>query len=316
MASFPLNDYVIVRASSTSTKGAGLFAKRDLEPGRRVVCEDPLLMCDDLPLKGQGRTPVMQRLSKEQKERFARLPTGPGDVFRVLGINSRPLIPGDAESGIHLMNAVKYNDVRLQTAHCEMVGFFTAVVSHSCTPNSYLCYNEATESMDLHLVHKVAKDEEITVSYFQDNYSFPQSVRAERLQKWNFTCTCSSCTTNSAISDTRRARVKWFFSDYDQLTMTRLLNDGNIISRRGRVNLGNQDVWDMMEDLRQILQHMKDEGLYGVAMTSVLMDLACLYEDVGDLQNRRANMREALRIQEMCLGVFHPDTRALARLTS
>ncbi|KAK8022500.1 hypothetical protein PG993_013267 [Apiospora rasikravindrae] len=83
MSSVTVNDFVILRASSTSTKGAGLFAKRDLDPGHRVICEDPLLKCDSLPLIGSGRPSVGDSLRGEEKIQMARLPAGPGDVFQV-----------------------------------------------------------------------------------------------------------------------------------------------------------------------------------------------------------------------------------------
>ncbi|KAK8022501.1 hypothetical protein PG993_013268 [Apiospora rasikravindrae] len=221
---------------------------------------------------------------------------------------------------VRLMNTVKYNEVRLATAKFPMVGFYTAVASHSCTPNSYLCYNERTDSMDLHLVRQVKEGEEITVSYFQDDYAVPKGVRAQRLQKWNFTCLCICCTTNTAASDTRRTAIKRLFSHYDQLNLARMLNNAELSPHRGRGRVSpgvvDNDLYDLLDDLRQIVQHMKDEGLYGLAMTWVLADYAAKLQEAGDLQTRRAVTREALRILEMCLGIFHPDTRALAQVTS
>lgn len=130
MASFDVNDFVVVRVSTTSTKGAGLFAKRDLEPGHRVICEDPLLKCDSLPLVGSGRPSVGNSLSEDQKNQFARLPAGPGDVFLV-NASEAPDPNVLFTGGDQLMNRAKYNHVRLPTfPDHAIVGFYTAVASH------------------------------------------------------------------------------------------------------------------------------------------------------------------------------------------
>lgn len=165
-------------------------------------------------------------------------------------------------------------------------------------------------------MREVKKDEEITVSYFQDDYAVPKSERAKRLEKWNFTCTCVCCTTNSETSDSRRNNMRALFSDYDQLTAIRLLNNLQFELHSGHDDAEDEFIWDLLDDLKQIVQLMKDEGLYGLAMTWVLKDYADRHNEAGDAQGRRTHMREALRIREMCLGVFHPETRALAGRTS
>ncbi|KAK7918520.1 SET and MYND domain-containing protein [Apiospora marii] len=307
MASYSVNDFVEVRVSSTSAKGAGLFAKRDLEAGHRVICEDPML----------PSVSVSDSLSEEEKQQLARLPAGPGDVF-IVDASQVPDPSVLFRGGDQLTSRVTYNEVKIATyPEGPMVGFHTAVASHSCMPNAYLCYNKATDSLDLHLVRDVKKDEEVTVSYFQDDYAFPKSVRAQKLQKWNYACPCSCCTTESTASDSRRDHIKQLFSDYDQLTAIRILSNLEI-------GLGGEDVppeedeysWDLLDDLKQIVQLMKDEGLYGMAMTWVLVDLADRHDEVGDTQSQLAAMSEAVKIREMCLGVFHPDTRALAERNS
>ena len=176
-----------------------------------------------------------------------------------------------------------------------------------------MCYNETTGSLDLFLVHHVKKGEEVTVSYFQDDYAAPKSLRAQRLQKWNFACACVCCTTNSATSDSRRMEIKRLFSEHDQLDISRLMNCTHLAPRWGSdVHREVDYVWDIVDCLRTIIQHMKDEGLYGLALTWVLVDYARHCEKIGDVQTYRANMREAVRIREMCLGPFHPSTRDLA----
>ncbi|KAK8091790.1 hypothetical protein PG997_002151 [Apiospora hydei] len=307
MTPITINDFLILRASNTSAKGAGLFAKRDLEPGHR---------CDSLPQIGSGRPSVRDSLSGERRIQMARLPAGPGDKFQV-DASQVPLSTTLFRNDGRLMNTVKYNELRIATAKYPMVGFYTSVAGHSCTPNSYLCYNELTDSLDLHLVRHVKEGEEITVSYFQDDYAVPKSVRAQRLQKWNFTCPCVCCTTHSEMSDTRRTSIKRLFSDYDQINIARIMKDVELgrqrSSGRGTRAEVDTEVWDQLDNLRQIIRHMKDEGLYGLAMKWVLADYAVHLQEAGDLQARRATMRESLQIPEMCLGVFHPDTRALAQ---
>ncbi|KAK7937711.1 ABC transporter [Apiospora aurea] len=323
MTPITINDFVILRPSSTSAKGAGLFAKRDLEPGHRVICEDPLLKCDSLPQIGSGRPSVRDSLSGERRIQMARLPAGPGDVFQVDASQVPPQhhpLPerwpphehGQVQRTTDRDGQVPHGGI----LHICLVADWTRL--HSCTPNSYLCYNELTDSLDLHLVRHVKEGEEITVSYFQDDYAVPKSVRAQRLQKWNFTCPCPCCTTHSDTSDTRRAAIKRLFSDYDQTNIARIMKDVELGRQRSsgrstRAEVVDTEVWDQLDNLRQIIRHMKEEGLYGLAMKWVLADYAVHLQEAGDLQARRATMRESLQILEMCLGVFHPDTRALAQ---
>ncbi|KAK8109013.1 hypothetical protein PG984_014814 [Apiospora sp. TS-2023a] len=317
MASYSVNDFVEVRVSGTSAKGAGLFAKRDLEPGHRVICEDPLLKRISLPQSGSELPSVGDNLSEEGKKQFARLPAGPGDAFLV---DATQVPDPDVlfQDGEQFMNRVEYNHVQIPTyPEYAIVGFHTAVASHSCKPNSYLCYNEVTDSLDLHLVREVKKDEEITVSYFQDDYAVPKSVRTQRLQKWNYTCPCSCCTTDLTTSDVRRNQIKQLFSDFDMLTAARLMNNAEIVPHSDRSDPEDDEyAWHLLDDTKQIVQLMKDEGLYGLAMTWVLVDYAACHDEVGDTQSHRATMREAVRIREICIGVFHPETRALAQRAS
>ncbi|KAK7990674.1 hypothetical protein PG990_014954 [Apiospora arundinis] len=315
MASVRINDDLVLRESSASAKGAGLFATRDLERGRRVLCEDPLLECSEPSQAASGRRGDGSRLSDQEMQRLAQLPAGPGQSFQVLSGAARlplhSLLGGGG--GARLTNTIKYNQVRIATAKHPMVGFYTAATSHSCSPNAYLSHNETTNTLDLYLVHPVKKGEEITVSYFQDDYACPQSVRAQRLQKWRFTCACACCTTNLAASDARRNEIKRLYSEHDQLDIARLLHCTSL-AREWHWEAHREDdyVWDLATCVRAIIQHMKDEGLYGLALTWVLVDYAKHCEKMGNRRMWRENMREALRIREMCLGPFHASTRDLA----
>ncbi|KAK6822497.1 hypothetical protein PG987_014042 [Apiospora arundinis] len=341
MASVRVNNDLVLRESSTSAKGAGLFATRDLERGRRVLCEDPLLECSEPSQAASGRRGNGSRLSDHEMQRLARLPAGPGQPFQVLSGAARlplhNLFGGDG--GARLTNTIKYNQVRIATAKHPMVGFYTAAASHryerlmiltslktglglnadrhrfltSCSPNAYLSHNETTSTLDLYLVHRVKKGEEITVSYFQDDYACPQSVRAQRLQKWRFVCACACCTTDLAVSDARRNEIKRLYSEHDQLDIARLLHCTSL-AREWHWEAHREDeyVWDLATCVRTIIQHMKDEGMYGLALTWVLVDYAEHCEKMGNRRMWRENMREALQIREMCLGPFHASTRDLA----
>ncbi|KAK8117796.1 uncharacterized protein PG998_006077 [Apiospora kogelbergensis] len=284
--------------------------------GRPVIRERPLLKCENLPVIGSGRPTVASSLSQNKLQQFARLPAGPGHAFRV-PVEPRVDVKSHFAAGNgRLMNTVQYNEIWIVTARCPMVGFHTAAVSHSCSPNAYLCYNKDTDSLGLFLVRHVKKGEEITISYFQDDYAVPQSVRARRLQKWNFVCTCVCCTTNSDMSDFRRMEIKRLFTERNQLDIALSMHHIHLAPQWGGIAQREVNyVWDIATCIRMMIRHMKAEGLYGLAMTWVLVDYAEHCVKTGDLRTREAVMEEALVIREMCLGLSHPSTLYLANRT-
>ena len=138
-----VNEDIVLRESNTSAKGAGLFATRDLEKGRPVIRERPLLKCENLPVIGSGRPTVASSLSQNKLQQFARLPAGPGHAFRV-PVEPRVNVKSHFAAGNgRLMNTVQYNEIWIVTARCPMVGFHTAAVSH----------RYETNPLDLSLTH-------------------------------------------------------------------------------------------------------------------------------------------------------------------
>ncbi|TKA64448.1 hypothetical protein B0A55_09894, partial [Friedmanniomyces simplex] len=64
--------------------------------------------------------------------------------------------------------------------------------NHSCTPNVENCFNTITGCEMLHAVRKIARGEEITVTY-TDQLHRPAEVRQYALRKWEFECECEAC---------------------------------------------------------------------------------------------------------------------------
>ncbi|KAK7937710.1 lysine methyltransferase [Apiospora aurea] len=190
---------------------------------------------------------------------------------------------------------------------------------HFCVPNAYICYNTDTDTLDFHMLRDVKKDTEITVSYFQDIYALTQRQRNDRLRKWGFSCTCSACislppTSCTLPPDVRREKIKSLFSEVDQFTIARLENSYDPRpDPRGGANISNQEVHVILDNLKEIIRLMKEEGLYGLAMSQLLEDHAPLHDETGNPEARRSQMAEALRIRQRCLGNFHPSTLELQR---
>ncbi|KAJ4368241.1 hypothetical protein N0V83_006597 [Neocucurbitaria cava] len=81
-------------------------------------------------------------------------------------------------------------------------------INHACRPNAHARFIPRTLLMEVRAVRDITAGEEISISY--GKLDLPHAER-QRLYKqgWNFTCTCSSCTSTPyeiAGSDQRRAR--------------------------------------------------------------------------------------------------------------
>ncbi|KAK8022499.1 hypothetical protein PG993_013266 [Apiospora rasikravindrae] len=121
-------------------------------------------------------------------------------------------------------------------------------------------------------------------------------------------------TSNNRPSGTRRETMKSVFSEMDQFTIARLENSYD--SRpdpSGGANIGNQEVYVILDSLKEIIRLMKEEGLYGLVMSQLLEDYAPLHDETGNHEARRSQMTEALQIRQMCLGNFHLSTLELQR---
>ena len=81
-------------------------------------------------------------------------------------------------------------------------------VNHSCVPNAQGNFNLAINMLTVHAVREIASDEEITISYLDDQLA-SRRVRQARLQEsHNFLCACAICTSGSVALESEHRRIK------------------------------------------------------------------------------------------------------------
>ena len=65
-------------------------------------------------------------------------------------------------------------------------------LNHSCLPSTEIFWNVETRTQDLVAIQDINIGEELCHNYLQSSWSFTDR-RSDLREKWNFTCTCSSC---------------------------------------------------------------------------------------------------------------------------
>ncbi|KAK0227943.1 hypothetical protein IW262DRAFT_1347921 [Armillaria fumosa] len=78
--------------------------------------------------------------------------------------------------------------------------------NHDCCPNTNFFFSTPTFTGEFRAMRKVAKGEEITVTYI--SLDDPKQTRQRALQDgYHFTCTCETCSAPSGASDMRRSEL-------------------------------------------------------------------------------------------------------------
>lgn len=171
-------DAVEVRESPG--KGLGVFAKRDIVKGTRIVSERPLLTRKDLQSQ-------INALSPNIKNSFYTL--------RYVAIEGKSI-----ELSIFDNNSWPCPDLG-----CDALFPCTARINHSCTPNAIQRYNSVLKKNTVQLLWAVEKDAEIKICYIEPSMAY--NARQDSLKRrWGFSCTCVICKA-PCFHDEERERI-------------------------------------------------------------------------------------------------------------
>ena len=102
---------------------------------------------------------------------------------------------------------------RFQTNSLEMgdgttQGIFieAARFNHSCTPNAYFSWNADLRCLTIHAINKIRQGAEILVNYIPRDAYRTRRQRHEKLNDYEFTCTCRACQEGTAFQELSRKR--------------------------------------------------------------------------------------------------------------
>ena len=68
-----------------------------------------------------------------------------------------------------------------------------ACANHSCAPNAEARFVHGTTRLRLVALRNIAAEEEITISYIDENETGSRMERREALRDYRFVCDCSLC---------------------------------------------------------------------------------------------------------------------------
>lgn len=189
----------LVKIDQTKSKGRGVFAETDIEPGTLILAEEPILRLD--PLSVTAHSDLLsdfKALPKEMRNLVLDLEAHDPRPFRksirkefrlrvhptwerlntVHGVHSK-----------HVLTAFNTNAVG------QCLSLQTALMNHSCLPNAYVTFDETNRELTVHALCDIKAGEEVCISQLEGSSLLePMDVRRERLlSQRGFTCICDAC---------------------------------------------------------------------------------------------------------------------------
>ncbi|KAJ3768923.1 hypothetical protein FB446DRAFT_649562 [Lentinula raphanica] len=196
----------------------GLYAKSELSMGDLILSERPVLVVPAMMRVGEifsqtlstlsaheQRDLVMNQWQKSLETVFGRLSEEDQAKFWEL----RDIRAKDGKKSINgIVKTNGFEIVGLADPGLEdKDGAYTGVclvlsqMNHSCRPNVERYWDMASFSMQLRASRKIARDEELTVTFI--NPLEPYAVRQKQLSLFDIKCSCPTCK-NPKIGDMRR----------------------------------------------------------------------------------------------------------------
>ena len=181
-------DDTLWEVRKSSGKGLGMFARKLIPRGTRILVDECLL-----------NLPAPKALLMDIEQAFDHLSRREQEAYMKLHCPDRP-----GRSPV----------VRIWEANCFRVGqgggiFLRASrINHSCTPNANFDWNANIRRETVRAIIDIPANEEITISYcmpYTDRYH-----RQKKLEAYGFDCTCTPCaqdTATGSASEARRCRM-------------------------------------------------------------------------------------------------------------
>jgi hypothetical protein len=216
------------------SKGFGLFAKRRVPRGTRILAESPT---------------ITVRSDREIFPKLSRISQDNRDYIRQLSINTvgKPPILGWTEAAWHVGKGSLLNRNRVfsigeyRTSLAAFrnnsfnIGDGTRAIfrdicriNHSCLPNAQGNFNSAIGSFTIHAVRSIDPEEEITISYLDEHGAVKDIRQAQLYQGYGFECGCLACDTSTPRgqeSEDRRRELRKKLVEFAEATSQRAVRD-------------------------------------------------------------------------------------------
>ncbi|KAJ7209592.1 hypothetical protein GGX14DRAFT_630897, partial [Mycena pura] len=187
----------------SSDKGMAMVARRKIQVGELIASERPLVVSRTNPAiaEDQNKSGIFYRAALSGLSAAARKSVL--SLRNSFGPEREPIL------GILLTNCLP---VTIPGApETQYSGLFPVLcrANHDCSPNANFFFNTRSFTGQLHAVHSIAENEEITVLYSE--LAAPRKERqAELLEHYKFLCECRTCSlplAQAEESDARRRAI-------------------------------------------------------------------------------------------------------------
>jgi hypothetical protein len=198
---------------SSRGKGLGLFARRKIKRGTRIVVETPLFTIRPQNTAG-GDAYTLQQLFNDVENAYKQLSPGEKAAYLTCFDNR----PADDKETSREVLIFKNNAAPLSDG---TFGIFPkmAKINHSCKPNAVSVYSEPQGTRIIWAARDIKKGEEITITYVPLLQTTEQ--RREGLANYGFHCECEVCRahdvgTDHEHGDEKRANIAILMSALEE----------------------------------------------------------------------------------------------------
>jgi SET domain len=265
-------------------KGRGLVARFNIDKGKRILSEKPLLTTPNLSPIGLMESTIaakLKALSKTEQSQFLSLHNNFPGKYPFSGITKTNALPCGSDSVIG--------------------GVYPTIclVNHSCLPNAHNSWNSDTKCETIHAICFIKAGEEITISYDKGG---PFESRHTHLKNaFGFECSCGLCTLPPAdlqASDARRRRIQ---------LLDNAIGDSDRMMNRPEESLA---------DCHSLLQVLEEEykGGVGVLIARLYYDAFQISICHSDLARASVFAERGFRSRVMCEGEDSPETKQIKSL--
>lgn len=173
--------------------GLGAFATRDIQPGERILAEEPLVSWASSADATSGRhdwallDKEVGKLSVEKRGAFYALSQSPhyGMQKTAFGIWSSNAFATPAGDGF----GVPDDGVRRSAAFALCCRF-----NHACAPSAHVAWNSKRGQQTVHALRRIRAGEQITIAYYGgDKPGHREARRAALKEQYGFDCQCQLC---------------------------------------------------------------------------------------------------------------------------
>ncbi|KAK8095702.1 TPR domain-containing protein [Apiospora kogelbergensis] len=174
----PINYNVHIRSCALPERGLGVFATHRISKGLKILSESPILL-------DETREGLIDTIDQD----FASLPPASQSLFTRFHAGRFDMVPLMINDRVRNQESVTTARLRLiaQLNSLEGAGVGCALsptiaaINHDCIPNAFVYFNYETHLITLHALRDIAPNEEVTISYHQENVYLNAGERGQRL---------------------------------------------------------------------------------------------------------------------------------------